>query len=110
MYYYDPTPGTINTTVGYTEIVNCSPPIFSEVSGFYESDILLEIAAEQGADIRYTLDSSEPNEKTDANTAYYEFPEVYIEQIHDVEVEMRKETANGVFNLDFLDISLKRVA
>ena len=53
--------------------------------------------------------SSEPTEKTDANTAFYEFPDNYIEQVHDIEVEMRKESAQGIFNLDFIDIFFQRV-
>ena len=53
--------------------------------------------------------SSEPTEKTDSNTAFYEFPAAYPSQIHTIEVEMRKETASGVLNLQFLDIFLQRV-
>jgi len=53
--------------------------------------------------------SSEPTETTDSNTAFYEFPSDYPEQIHDIELEMRKETALGTFDLRFLDIFLQRV-
>ena len=53
--------------------------------------------------------SSEPTEKTNSNNAFYEFPSAYIEEIHDIEVELRKETALGVFDLRFLDIFFQRV-
>lgn len=65
LYYSNPTPDTINNTVGYTEIVNCSQPIFSESSGFYTNDLSLEITADSDAEIRYTLDGSEPNENSE---------------------------------------------
>lgn len=53
--------------------------------------------------------SSEPSDKTDSNTSYYEFPSEYIETAHVIEVEMRKETVAGVLNLRYLDIFLQRV-
>ncbi|MFC1528060.1 lamin tail domain-containing protein [Candidatus Neomarinimicrobiota bacterium] len=65
LYYYDPTPGNINNTIGNIDLVTCSPPIFSETSGFYTTDLSLEIMPEQGAEIRYTLDGSEPNENSE---------------------------------------------
>lgn len=68
LYYSNPTPDTINNTVGYTEIVNCSQPIFSESSGFYTNDLSLEITADSDAEIRYTLDGSEPNENSEKYT------------------------------------------
>lgn len=53
--------------------------------------------------------STEPTERTDSNTGFYEFPAQYIEESHIVDVEMRKETATGVLNLQFLDIFFQRV-
>lgn len=38
-----------------------SGPGFSLPAGFYESDLALELFCEEGAEIRYTLDGSEPN-------------------------------------------------
>lgn len=68
LYYSNPTPGTINNTIGYTEIVNCSLPMFSVNSGFYANDISLKITVDQDSEIRYTLDGSEPDENSEKYT------------------------------------------
>ena len=53
--------------------------------------------------------SAEPTEVTDSNTAFYEFPAEYVQEAHDIEVEMRKETALGILNLQFIDVFFQRV-
>lgn len=49
------------------------PPVFSEESGFYDEPFLLEIQAEEGSSIYYTLDCSIPTK--DSNS--YESP-IYV--------------------------------
>ncbi len=41
---------------------NVNPPKFSAESGFYEEEFILEINADEGCEIFYTLDGSVPNE------------------------------------------------
>jgi len=68
LYYYNPTPGFINNTIGNADLVNCSPPIFSVNSGFNTADLSLEITADPDTEIHYTLDGSEPNESSEKYT------------------------------------------
>ncbi|MEO1258181.1 MAG: CotH kinase family protein [Bacteroidota bacterium] len=55
--FTDPTPGdpNANSFVRYEE-----KPVFSSEAGFYDGSITIQISAAQGAEIRYTLDGSEP--------------------------------------------------
>jgi len=53
--------------------------------------------------------SREQKDITDDQTAFYEFPKDYAAQVHTIDLEMRKETANGVLNLRFLDIYFQRI-
>ncbi|SET22098.1 Lamin Tail Domain [Natronincola peptidivorans] len=54
-----PTPGTSNNAVeGYQSVLK--PPTFSEIGGFYQENIKLNLTSEEGAIIYYTLDGSEP--------------------------------------------------
>lgn len=46
------------------------PPVFSQESGFYDEPFLLELQAEEGSSIYYTLDCSIPTE----DSIYYESP------------------------------------
>ncbi|MNK14883.1 CotH protein [compost metagenome] len=65
----EPTPGTANITVGYSEILDT--PIFSKQSGFYEDAFNLTMSSvTSGATIIYTLDGSEPDENNLLGTTY----------------------------------------
>ncbi len=65
----EPTPGTSNTTQGYSEILN--PPIFSTETGFYENTFNLTLSSSDSeATIIYTLDGSEPDENNLSGTTY----------------------------------------
>lgn len=64
LYFADPTPGTINNNKGILSQVICETPIFSISSGFYANALSLEIYSNDNAEIRYTLDGSEPNENS----------------------------------------------
>jgi hypothetical protein len=58
-----PTPGKSNTTIGYKDIVK-SDPSFSLPGGVYKNALSLEIKSIFGGEVRYTLDGTEPNEKS----------------------------------------------
>lgn len=59
-FFDEPTPGALNTTPYYTEIL--SPPIFSQPGGFYTEGFELELShPDPEVVIVYTLDGSEPD-------------------------------------------------
>ena len=57
------TPGAPNNTIGYSDIVK-SDPSFSIPGGVYNSPVSVEIKTIFGGEVRYTLDGTEPNEKS----------------------------------------------
>lgn len=63
-YYFDnPTPGASNNESGLDTLLEA--PEFSHSAGFYTSEFYLSLETDQaGAEIRYTLDGSEPNENS----------------------------------------------
>ncbi|HNW51596.1 MAG TPA: lamin tail domain-containing protein [Prolixibacteraceae bacterium] len=63
-----PTPGASNTSVGYKDIVK-SDPGFSLPGGVYPNAISLEIKSIFGGDVRYTLDGTEPDEKSNVTSS-----------------------------------------
>jgi len=63
MLFTTPTPGASNTSVGYKDIVK-SDPGFSLPGGVYPNAVSLEIKSIFGGDVRYTLDGTEPDEKS----------------------------------------------
>ncbi len=66
LFFAQPTPGGSNTTPGSVEFL--MTPTFSHEGGFYSNAFALTIASgNAGAEIRYTLDGSEPGE---ASTPY----------------------------------------
>jgi len=68
-YFNQPTPGTSNTTIGYSAY--SSPVEFSFAAGFYQSTISVDITcASANAEIRYTTNCSEP----DQNSILYSEP------------------------------------
>ena len=116
-YDYEKTVDILNIPETYTPVGQLVTPL--RVAGTYvlgfsltwtfdhtTESVFMRWRQEGGAWNEY---SSEPTERTDSNTAFYEFPSEYIEQVHDIEVEMRKETATGILNLQFLDIFFQRV-
>lgn len=62
--FQNPTPGAPNSNAsqGYD-----AKPVFSQEAGFYNGSVSLSISASAGAEIRYTLDGSEP---TQSSTLY----------------------------------------
>lgn len=61
--YAEPTPNAVNTFVRYAEKYVPAPPLFSKESGFYSEAFWLNLSAEEGTSIYYTLDGSEPTEQ-----------------------------------------------
>ncbi len=57
------TPGAPNNTIGYSDIVK-SDPSFSIPGGVYNTPASVEIKTIFGGEVRYTLDGTEPNEKS----------------------------------------------
>lgn len=116
-YDYDKTVDVLNIPDVYTPIAQLITPLRAAgtyVLGFSltwhfdrtTESVFMRWRQNGGAWSEY---SSEPTERTDSNTGYYEFPADYIQETHDIEVEMRKETAQGIFDLNYLDIFLQRV-
>ena len=52
---------------------------------------------------------SEPKDITDDLTFFYQYPADYPQQVTTIDVEMRKESAQGTLNLQFLDVYWQRV-
>jgi hypothetical protein len=63
-----PTPGASNNTITYTGIVK-SDPSFSLPGGIYTGAISLEIKTIFGGDVLYTLDGTEPDQKSQVASA-----------------------------------------
>ena len=67
LFFPVPTPGASNTGTGFSEVLD--PPVFSAPGGMYTSAVSLVLSTDAaGAEIRYTLDGSEPT----TNSALYE--------------------------------------
>lgn len=54
--------GSANAASGYR--MRAAAPVFSKNGGLYDDKVEIVLSAAQGADIRYTLDGSEPTEKS----------------------------------------------
>jgi hypothetical protein len=61
-YFEQPTPGRSNNTTPYPGLVR--PPVFSRAGSTYVDAFNVELTAESGAEIRYTLDGTAPNRQT----------------------------------------------
>ncbi len=61
VYFTEPTPGLVNSTKSFFDIVRNSPS-FSVKGGIYDSKISLSISNKFHGIVRYTLDGSQPNE------------------------------------------------
>ena len=60
-FFAEPTPGAPDATPGFTELLQT--PQFSHTAGFHTNNVQLTLSVtNQGADIHYTLDGSEPTE------------------------------------------------
>jgi hypothetical protein len=70
VFFATPTPGAANTTTGLTAFA--AAPLFSRVGGFYDMGFDLSLnSPDPGADIRFTLDGSEPTTNSPAFTAAF---------------------------------------
>lgn len=58
------TPGSSNNGAEQVQVPELDDPVFSAESGFYENAFSLELSAEKGNDIYYTLDGSVPSNKS----------------------------------------------
>lgn len=69
-FFATPTPGAANTRAGLTAFA--AAPLFSRVGGFYDTgfDLFLN-SPDAGADIRFTLDGSEPTTNSPAFAAAF---------------------------------------
>ena len=75
--FQDVTPGAQNAATGYSEIL--SPPVFSQVGGFYTTGFDLTISTDSDdAVIYYTLDGSEPDPANLGGTTY-QYKNQYVE-------------------------------
>ncbi|MCD8249400.1 MAG: CotH kinase family protein [Lachnospiraceae bacterium] len=61
-------PGTSNNEAVAVKAATLDTPVFSTEGGFYSEAFYLEIEAEEGATIYYTLDGSEPTEQSQVYT------------------------------------------
>ena len=69
VFFAQPTPGASNQTPGATAFL--SPPMMSVPAGFYSGAVVLELTSDApGAQIRFTLDGSEPS----TNSPLYSTP------------------------------------
>jgi hypothetical protein len=73
LYFFAvPTPGAPNTTPGVTDFLG--PPAFSAPAGFFTSAVTVSILdTNAGAQIRYTLDGSEPSTNSPLYTSPFTF-------------------------------------
>jgi hypothetical protein len=67
-YFARPTPGAANTTTGVSQKTFAPAPRFSIPGGFYNGSRTVELSIEAGAQIKYTLDGSIPDEDSTAYT------------------------------------------
>ena len=76
-FFTIPTPGAINDTPSYDEIL--SEPVFSMNSGFYDESFMLSIShPDPTVSIIYTLDGSEPRQEN-LNGTTYQYKTAYKE-------------------------------
>ncbi|MFC1569437.1 CotH kinase family protein [bacterium] len=67
LFFTEPTPGTANHGTGFTAF--SSPVTFSKSGGFYQSNVSIELTTDSPtAEIRYTLDGSEPQQNSSLYT------------------------------------------
>lgn len=69
LFNADPTPCSENSPGGFVANTTTATPVFSHESGFYSVSLFLELSADDYAEIRYTLDGSEPSKNSNL---YYE--------------------------------------
>jgi len=70
-FFYEPTPGSANTTPFLDDMVYAETPVFSISGGIYPGSVSVELSASStSAEIRFTLDGSYPNE----NSLVYSIP------------------------------------
>ena len=67
VFFMTPTPGTANTTQGYTGKSN--QPVILTQGGAYAGSVTVTITNDQGGKVYYTTDGSEPTEESNVYTA-----------------------------------------
>ncbi|SDB81135.1 Leucine rich repeat-containing protein [Pelagirhabdus alkalitolerans] len=82
-YFNSPTPGDENDDDGFDEVL--STPRFSHQGGFYEQSFDLEIESDEGTEIYYTLDGSEPTEDSKLYDGVLSIEETLSEELPKVQ-------------------------
>jgi len=102
----------------YTPVVGMVTP--SRPVGIYEMGLSLTYnfsVANKSVFMRFSTDggvswnefTAEPKDTTDDEPHFYQFPMEHVGGAVDMQIEARKEDANGVLNVHFADIWFKRV-
>ena len=117
-YDFNKASDVLNVPETYTPVVSMVTP--SRVAGTYEFGVSLTYnfdVANRSVFMRFSTDggvtwnesSAEPKDTTDDEPHVYLFPYVYAGGILDAQLEMRKQDATGVLNVNFADLWFKRV-
>lgn len=108
----------LNIPEVYTPVVTLTTPL--RVAGKYELGLALKynfLSANRSAFLQWRIDGSawnemrsQPSDSTDENGFYYAFPDDYLEMVHVVDVQMRKEDAqSNQLDVLYADLSFQRV-
>jgi hypothetical protein len=77
LFFTETTPGESNTTPGFTAFA--SPLTFSLPAGFYQGSVSVEVTAQDSAaEIRYTLDGSDPQQNSNLYSAPIELEQTSV--------------------------------
>ncbi|MBQ9549564.1 MAG: CotH kinase family protein, partial [Lachnospiraceae bacterium] len=94
-----PTPGSGNASAEERVFPSLKEPVFSADSGFYGDSLTLSISSPDGAEVRYTLDGSEP----DRNSPLYSGP-ITLSDASDKENVYSVIRDSSVFYYDYYNI------
>jgi hypothetical protein len=108
----------LNIPEVYTPILSLVTP--SRPAGKYELGLALKytfLSANRSAFLQWRIDGglwneirSVPSDVTDENGFYYAYPEDYLEAVHTIDVQMRKEDAqSNQLDVQYCDLTFQRV-